>query len=727
MKAKRFLSMLVAFTMLVSVFGGMTIFAEDVAAPVTASVGDSDLAGATDVAVSFKSTITLPQGVATGTDLSGIVFTDGETDLAPATITEGEVTSGLFNEIVLETPVLAQGTEYTLVIPALGDNAETNISFTTVDAPYFVKEDLTDRYNGSWSRSLDNDYVHQDWYFKDADGDGVNDMMEGVGGDYSFTFLLPSNVPLTTVNELMIETRVRYRANNTAALEDRSLPDDTDNNNGGLLLVRGNETNNNSFEVRTNADGYLTYGGMFGRGLVTDYKVYDNTWYTIRLAFSADESSASLYITDDAGNEYQGEAAISRYGYAIAPLSEIKYSYGLWTYSDVDYLYVWAKEPEATATVGDSDLAGATDVALSFKSIITLPKSVATGTDLSGIVITDGAADIVPTSVSEVGTSGGVFNTIEVVTPILEQGTEYTLAVPVIGDNKGVSFDFKTVDGPYIVKEDLTNRYNGTWTTKLGREDILLDWYFKDADGDGANDMMEGVGGDNQHTFWLPTNVPVTNAEEVIVETRVKYRANDVAALNDNSLPDDTDDNNGGLLTIRGNETDNNSFEVRTNAEGYLTYGGMFGRGLVTDYKVYNDTWYTIRVTFGKDKGTASLYIVDDEGNEYQGEAANARYGSYSPIDPISEVRYSYGRWTKSDIDYLHVWTKAPLYSMSEPEFSSETLVAGEEITATAEYEGTDIEDATLILAFYNNDNQVTRIIPASFVSQDEGDIKVVR
>jgi len=62
---------------------------------------------------------------------------------------------------------------------------------------------------------------------------------------------------------------------------------------------------------------------------------------------------------------------------------------------------------------------------------------------------------------------------------------------------------------------------------------------------------------------------------------------------------------------------------------------------------------------------------------------------------------------------------------MSEPEFSSETLVAGEEITATAEYEGTDIEDATLILAFYNNDNQVTRIIPASFVSQDEGDIKV--
>ena len=109
MKAKRFLSLLVAFTMLVSVFGGITIFAEDVVAPVTASVGDSDLAGATDVAVSFKSTITLPQGVATGTDLSGIVFTDGETDLAPATITEGEVTSGLFFEIVLLTAVFVQG------------------------------------------------------------------------------------------------------------------------------------------------------------------------------------------------------------------------------------------------------------------------------------------------------------------------------------------------------------------------------------------------------------------------------------------------------------------------------------------------------------------------------------------------------------------------------------------------------------------------------------------
>jgi len=677
MKAKRFLSLLVALTMLVSVFGGITLFAENVAAPVTASVGDSDLAGATDVAVSFKSTITLPQGVATGTDLSGIVFTDGETDLAPATITEGEVTSGLFNEIVLETPVLAQGTEYTLVIPALGDNAETNISFTTVDGPYFVKEDLTDRYNGSWSRDLDNDYVHQDWYFKDADGDGVNDMMEGVGGDYSFTFLLPSNVPLTDVNELMIETRVRYRANNTAALDDGSLPDDNDPNNGGLLLVRGNETDNNSFEVRTNADGYLTYGGMFGRGLVTDYKVYDNTWYTIRLAFNADESRASLYITDDEGNEYQGESAISRYGLSVSPLSEIKYSYGYWTYSDVDYLYVWAKEPEVTATVGTSDLAYSSDVALSFKSVITLPKAIATGTDLSGIVITDGETNIYPMNISEAGVSSGVFKTIEIETPVLEQGTEYTLVVPALGSNPTKNFHFTTAEDPYIVKEDFNGGYNSTWLTKLGGSTLAPEYFLADINGDKVMDAMSGIGGDAQNTLWLPTKVSLTDVNELTIKTRVRYRANNVAALGDGSLQDDNDDSNGGLLTIRGNGADNNSFEVRTNADGYLTYGGMFGRGIETDYKVYNNTWYTISLTFSEDEGSASLFITDDEGNSYEGEVANARYGAYQPIDPISEVRYSYGHWTYSDIDYLYVCTKEPEVIEENPYIVKEDFTGG--------------------------------------------------
>ena len=105
MKAKRFLSLLVVLAMLVSVFGGITLFAEDVAASVTASVGDSDLAGATDVALSFRSVIELPQAIATGTDLSGIVITDGETNLAPASVTEGTPTDGLFTSIYLKTPV----------------------------------------------------------------------------------------------------------------------------------------------------------------------------------------------------------------------------------------------------------------------------------------------------------------------------------------------------------------------------------------------------------------------------------------------------------------------------------------------------------------------------------------------------------------------------------------------------------------------------------------------
>ena len=213
MKAKRFLSMLVALTMLVSVFSGMTIFAEDVAAPVTASVGDADLAGATDVALSFRSVIALPKPVATGADLSGIVITDGKTDLAPASVTEGAPTDGLFTSIYLKTPVLAQGTTYTLVVPAIGDNAAAEFNFTTVSAPYFVKEDFDDGFNSPWTTKVDRNDIMPDAYLGDADGDGVKDMLEGIGGDSSFALELPSRISLDDINEPVIETRVRYKAN----------------------------------------------------------------------------------------------------------------------------------------------------------------------------------------------------------------------------------------------------------------------------------------------------------------------------------------------------------------------------------------------------------------------------------------------------------------------------------------------------------------------------------
>jgi len=453
---------------------------ELLAAGVTATVGSSDLAGATDIALSFKSTITLPQSIAEDTDLSGIVFTGGETDLAPASISKGEVIGGTFNKIDIVTPVLANGTEYTLVIPALGANEAANISFTTVEGPYFVKEDLNDRYNATWLTYLGRHDLLPEWYFADSNGDGSNDMMVGVGGDSHHTVWLPTPIPLDTVNEFVVETRVRYIANNKAALEDGSLPDDNDDNNGGLLTVRGNNADNNSFEVRTDADGYLTYGGSFGRGIDdTNYKIYNNKWYTIRIAFDDVEGRAKVFITDDEGNKYQGDWANARYGsyQPINPLTEIRLSYGQWYMSDVDYVYAWANDDlgdisatydNGTPLDGAKNLPGTSiDATLRFENDVTLDQL------LSVLKINDGAT-LTPTLVDSKTVALRISN--------LHYETNYVLDVPLFGNNKAKTFTFKTEATPLDFEADEFSfaLADGTSSTALTnvRTDAYVEYEF---------------------------------------------------------------------------------------------------------------------------------------------------------------------------------------------------------------------------------------------------------
>ena len=806
MKAKRFLSLLVALTMLVSVFSGLTVFAEDeaVEAVVTATVGSSDLTDATDVALSFKSTITLPQAIATGTDLSGIVITGGEEDITP-TVTEGAATDGLITQIVVITPVLANDTTYTLVVPALGSNEAASFDFTTVPENYIVKEDFVGGYSSTWINKLKNPMtnavVTPEGYLNDTDGDGIVDIMKGLGGDSNNTLWLPANVPLDGVDQLTIETRVKYydpTSKKTYTLEDGSLKDDNDNNNGGLLLVRASSHNNYNFSIRTTTGGFLCYGGINGRSFTTDYKLYNNKWYTIRLVFSADEVNASLFITDDEGNSYQGPVKQNMYGasWPITPLSEVKYSYGAYIRSDIEYLNVWAndafgevtstldgdtdlnaddkevtltftnditaedaakisvgdgatavatltdsktvtlaisdltygtdyeinvpqlgankakvftfsteKEPIPVFAINGTDIEGKDNIAVDFKGTLTFVKPVATGTDLSGITLSTGddAANI---TIAEGTVTDGYFTTVSITTPVLKAGRTYTLSVPAIGNNIAKDIEFNTVPLSYIVKEDFNGGYSSYWTgkkeTTLATQSNLVN-----TDSDGVVDAMGPIGGDNNNWFRLPSYASMADVSGLTIETRVKYADGPGGdyVLEDGSFKNDGNYNDGGLLRIRGNGANNNSFIMRTNAEGYVTVGGVKGEDVVSDYKLYNNKWYTIKIEFDASEVTANFTITDDDGKSYTVQAGNS-WGSTYPINPLSDVKYSYNYYIGATIDYLYVYDSAyegkvnVTYNDGLALDGAEDIIAGEALTVNAEFDdaitAADLEKITV-------------------------------
>jgi len=654
--------------------------------PVTADIAGSDLDGRENVALSFKGNINFVNAIATGTDLSGITLSDG-TDSYDLTITEGSVSAGLVSSAVFTTPVLKAGKTYTLSVPAIGNNAATDITFTTAPETYILKEDFTGGHNSYWTESSGSIPLGSG-NLEDTDSDGVVDAMWGVGGSNRNTLRFPSYVSTEDFDRLTVETRVKFLNGGAGWIED----DGSINSFEGMLTITGDENNNRKFIVHTSG-GYFSYGGGDGTAVVTDMKAYIDKWYTIKVVFNADESAAKVTITDEDGNVYEGEEASTKYGsdWAIAPLSSVEYSYGLTHPSTIDYLYIYESPVEAepaTADINKFDLNGRENVATSFRGNVRFVNAVETGTDLSGITLSDGT-DTYDISFTETDTADGVFTAARFDTPVLKAGKTYTLSIPAIGNNAAAEITFTTAPETYILKEDFTGGFNSYWT---GRDKNLgaYHWLFEDFDSDGVYDAHSAFTGDNWNTLRFPTYVPTDDFDRLTFETRVKYDDNDQGFMNE----DGTIANGGhhGLFVITGEESNNRKFIITTNGDGYFTYGGD-GTEVATTVKAYSGDWYTFKLIFNEDETAAKLTITDKDGNVYEGAEASVKYSDW-PINLISEIEYSYNYFTKATIDYLYIY-ESP--EVAEP--------------ATADIAGSDLDGReNVALSFKGNINFVSAI-----------------
>jgi hypothetical protein len=87
------------------------------------------------------------------------------------------VTDGVFTTATVVMPVLLNDTEYTLSIPAIGDNNAYEATFKTIGGAYILKEDFNGDIKVDMYQANNLQQRITNSFLKDTDGDSVKDSM----------------------------------------------------------------------------------------------------------------------------------------------------------------------------------------------------------------------------------------------------------------------------------------------------------------------------------------------------------------------------------------------------------------------------------------------------------------------------------------------------------------------------------------------------------------------
>ncbi|MBO5452807.1 MAG: hypothetical protein J6A69_02450 [Clostridia bacterium] len=766
---KKLLSIFLAVLMVMALF--TVASAEDVT---TITQNGVSLDGKTNMPLSFTPTVTFAVPVDEGTDLTGITVTSGGVAIDGVTVEMGTVTkptnedgevdesaTGTFTTATVKIPVLEYGT-YALEVPAIGDNLPASASFSTIPSPYFIKEDFNGEINGNWNSSRNSGRVGTA-VLKDSDGDGNSDSASFTGY-YHPTYSQVATTPNAST-ELIYETRVKWTPRNASnANEDGTIKGNDDNNNGGLLRLYS--AGSYWARIKADASGNLCYGNTNADTVTTDYKLYKDTWYTIRFTFNDTRRQYKVDICDDNGNVYNGDYASTSYnGGVFNAVGDVCYSYGAYYMSTIDYLYAWdgnlvaapsvtynngtdldgaenvnakddltvaieftnpitafdldsitlngglevtktlaednktvtlvisnmaynaaytlkvpaigmnkgvtatfktGSEPAKAITQNGANLDGQTDMPVAFTATVAFATPVAEGTVLPSATLTPANGDAITVALTAGTATDGYFTKATVATPLLTNATTYTLSVPAIGSNSSESATFTTVAEHFIAKEEFNGVAKGNWHNDSSDDTkprSQLTWLDTDEDGMSDAVYLQGVrpalrfpNDVVRATTCSSANVSATFFGELTYETKVKFTSNDGKPNADGSLYSG-DANNGMLLGIRSKSTNRNAI-VRTSTDGFMQYGGG-GTNITTDYKIYENTWYTFRITLTNDTKKMKVFVIDENGNAYDGAFTGVRFNW--PIDDVTVTYpYRYLSWSSmSAADYMYLYDNA--------------------------------------------------------------------
>ena len=461
-KFRRILSTFLTLAMVISCFTGFSVQAEDEA--VSVKYKGVTIDGVADMPIEFSATINFPTPLAADVDLSEIELWNEDLEtvsnvaITPVvTTTTDELTGTTTSQVytaTMQTPVLNYGEEYTVFVP--DDIAESGMAgcmlmFTTIAKPYLFSEDFDGdvMIANEWKKSVSSaGFPPLDWqYGKFENGAAVFSNMTSSSSETRYDF--KTNLNLASTNEAVIETKVKFTKFGTGYL----LSDNSIYSGGRELLdfIGGN----NSYVVdylglKTTKNGYVTFGGNSDHNeispgaTVTDYKLYANTWYTIRFTLSNDRKYVKLFIADENGRSYEsGFVKGSNNGLQNIDYIQYPYSYFMQqTY--VDYLKIWENDGLGTvnATYGESNLAlsGAKDVdADSSVSAKLYFENAVSEADLAKIVLPGRTSSV---TLSADGKQA------DVTISGMDYGTVYSLSVPEIAGNKASTFLFETEGAP---------------------------------------------------------------------------------------------------------------------------------------------------------------------------------------------------------------------------------------------------------------------------------------
>lgn len=580
---------------------------------------NSDLNGAFIPPVDFEASLTFEAAVTEEEYANSVIAINNG-----ATVTKGELSSDGKTAAILISG-LNEREKYTLSFSGVGANTDKSVSFATKSAGtqwiYRAEFDGKD-YDLSGFENVT--YVNKD----------ENGLMhaESVRGDY-----LKLNIPElkeSQAKNIVYETKVKY--NKGMKVNEFVTVDGKDALYSSKVFL---ELGTIRFFTDTAGNFAYANGSNSNTGdilkgdykVLTDYKIFADTWYTFRIETNTEAKTVKIVITDENGNVFKSNDAKV---YDNLRTDVINFGY-LWEISvTADYLRIW-----------DDDLLSKPSAVYNGKDL-SLEKNAKEGTYAQVTVqggITEADAEKITLNGSPAEFVLADNNTVNVRLNNIGNRQWNTLFVPSIGENREAEFVFRSADeGKYLYRAEFDGNDDDTPMRYNSGKEIYNN---SDIISDGVLNLPQN---NRIHMRFTDTGNPLNceGMENVVAETRIKYGSGGNIAAS-GTIPITTD---FAIIRIEDNIFKYNcAGSSAVSGENFVVYDKPF--------EVVRDEWYTFRFNVNYKTHTYTVTVSDEHGNVANSGVVN--FLNNSKLNIINTWSYT---WMSKDavtapvmVDYLRI------------------------------------------------------------------------
>ena len=573
------------------------------------------LDGAIGIPDSLTATITFNDPI-TENDLCRIVV-NNNAEVSKTLSEDGKI-------ITLDFTGLTPDTQYTINTGTIGQNKASSISFNTlaVQDPRWIYEAEFDG----------NDYDLSNWVNVTSINAEESTLFAQSGGN-SYLSVTIDGLSETAAKNISYETRIKYS------------PGTNDNfitsGDKKALYSSKNFLDIGNFRLFTDKSGNLGYINSSNTNtdalieatsynFISDYKIYAETWYTIRVDYSTETKKLKLTVTDENGNTFKSnddrdfnDILSDKIGFGY--LYQIKVT--------MDYFRICNEDlvPKPAAAYNGIDLNTAKNVIEGTEAIVTLPYPV-TEEDLSKITL------------NGEGVPAEIIDEYNVKVPLFYIGYRQwnTLFVDQINGAKSAEFVFRSADEPkYLYRAEFDGNDDDTPIMTNSNTQITNNSEY-------ISDGILSMPYNNRMHFKFSSTSGALNCEgleNVVLETRIKYGSDGV--IGDGSTPIQTDFAVIRVLNgvFRYDCIGSNS----TTGKDFMVYD--------TPFEVLRDEWYTFKFNVNYNTHTYSVTVSDEHGNV--ANSGTLKFLNNSTSNNINNVSYT---WRSGDavtasvyLDYLRI------------------------------------------------------------------------